>query len=108
MGVTPLTPTQLWTNHRIKVEIPIVGNVVKVLQEYNEPNQSLKDNLRGSRMGRRGTAVVRHPEGGRDRRQGPRDGPVGGRIIAEVLVGLLQKDPNSYLYCSPPGSPRHP
>ena len=43
MGVTPLTPTQLWTNHRIKVEIPIVGNVVKVLQEYDEQNQSLKD-----------------------------------------------------------------
>ena len=25
-------------------------------------------------------------------------GPVGGRIVAEVLVGLLQRDPNSYLY----------
>ena len=25
-------------------------------------------------------------------------GPVGGRIVAEVLVGLLQKDLNSYLY----------
>ena len=25
-------------------------------------------------------------------------GPVGGRIMAEVLVGLLQRDPNSYLY----------
>ena len=35
-------------------------------------------------------------------------GPVGGRIVAEVLVGLLQKDPNSYLTLSPPGSPRRP
>ena len=43
MGVTPLTPTQLWTNHRIEVEIPIVGNVVKVLKEYDVENQSLKD-----------------------------------------------------------------
>jgi hypothetical protein len=25
-------------------------------------------------------------------------GPVGGRIISEVLVGILQRDPNSYLY----------
>jgi hypothetical protein len=25
-------------------------------------------------------------------------GPVGGRIMAETLVGLLQRDPNSYLY----------
>ena len=43
MGVTPLTPTQLWTNHRIEVEIPIVDNVVKVLKEYDVENQSLKD-----------------------------------------------------------------
>jgi hypothetical protein len=36
-------------------------------------------------------------------------GPVGGRIIAEVLVGLLQKDPNSYsVPAARHGSPRHP
>ena len=29
---------------------------------------------------------------------GERLGPVGGRIMAETLVGLLQRDPNSYLY----------
>ena len=29
---------------------------------------------------------------------GERLGPVGGRIVAEVLIGLLQRDPNSYLY----------
>ena len=34
-------------------------------------------------------------------------GPVGGRIVAEVLIGLLQQDPNSYLYLDPPGNPRH-
>ena len=35
-------------------------------------------------------------------------GPVGGRIVAEVLVGLLQKDPNSYLYLNPRGGRRRP
>ena len=40
-------------------------------------------------------------------------GPVGGRIVAEVLVGLLQRDPNSYLYLDaawnrPRPSPRPP
>ena len=35
-------------------------------------------------------------------------GPVGGRIVAEVLVGLLQRDLNSYLYLNPLGSPRLP
>ncbi len=28
-------------------------------------------------------------------------GPVGGRIVAEVLIGLLQADPNSYLAAQP-------
>jgi hypothetical protein len=35
-------------------------------------------------------------------------GPVGGRIVAEVLVGLLQRDPNSYLYLDPAWKPVPP
>jgi hypothetical protein len=35
-------------------------------------------------------------------------GAVGGRIIAEVLVGLLQRDPNSYLYLDPAWKPAPP
>jgi len=35
-------------------------------------------------------------------------GPVGGRIMAEVLVGLLQRDPNSYLYLDPNWKPTAP
>ncbi len=32
---------------------------------------------------------------------GVRLGPVGGRIVAEVLLGLLEADPSSYLRCDP-------
>ena len=32
-------------------------------------------------------------------------GPVGGRIVAEVFVGLLQGDPNSYLQKEPGWQP---
>jgi hypothetical protein len=39
---------------------------------------------------------------------GERLGPVGGRIMAEVLVGLLQRDPNSYLYLDPSWKPATP
>jgi len=39
---------------------------------------------------------------------GERLGPVGGRIVAEVLVGLLQRDPNSYLYLDPSWKPIPP
>ena len=40
--------------------------------------------------------------------QGRELGPVGGRIVAEVLVGLLQKDLNSYLYLQPAWKPAPP
>ena len=40
--------------------------------------------------------------------RGERLGPVGGRIVAEVLVGLLQKDLNSYLYLQPSWKPQLP
>jgi hypothetical protein len=39
---------------------------------------------------------------------GQRLGPVGGRIMAETLVGLLQRDPNSYLYLDPSWKPQLP
>jgi hypothetical protein len=39
---------------------------------------------------------------------GERLGPVGGRIMAGTLVGLLQRDPNSYLYLDPSWKPVPP
>jgi hypothetical protein len=33
---------------------------------------------------------------------------VGGQIMAEVLVGLLHRDPNSYLYLDPAWKPTPP
>ncbi|HEX2263656.1 MAG TPA: hypothetical protein VHH52_07825, partial [Pseudonocardiaceae bacterium] len=39
---------------------------------------------------------------------GTRLGPVGGRIMAETLVGLLQRDPNSYLYLNAAWKPTPP
>jgi Animal haem peroxidase len=35
-------------------------------------------------------------------------GPVGGRIVAEVLTGLLQADPSSYLHAEKPWAPTLP
>jgi hypothetical protein len=39
---------------------------------------------------------------------GLRLGPVGGRIVAEVFVGLLQSDPASYLSLQPRWQPTLP
>jgi hypothetical protein len=35
-------------------------------------------------------------------------GPVGGRIVAEVFIGLLQTDPNSYITREPAFTPTLP
>ena len=40
--------------------------------------------------------------------QGRRLGPTGGRIVAEVLLGMLTGDPSSFLQASPPWSPSLP
>jgi hypothetical protein len=46
--------------------------------------------------------------GGRGRRRRLHLGPVGGRIVAEVLIGLLQTDPGSYLATRPRWRPTLP
>jgi hypothetical protein len=113
MGVTPLTNAQLWKNHRIEVKIPIptsgIGaNVVEIIREFDVDNQDLKALF--ADPGWNGEAplwfyILKEAEiVGKGRTLGP----VGGRIVAEVLVGLLQKDPNSYLYLNPSWKPAAP
>ena len=116
MGVTPLTNAQLSTEppHRGET-IPIVGNngtsvanVVEVPASSTRRTQNLKELF--ADPGWNGEAplwfyILKEAEivgTGREL------GPVGGRIVAEVLVGLLQKDPNSYLYLQPTWKPPLP
>ena len=80
------------------MQIPIAGNVVKVLQEYDEQNQSLKDLFADPEWNGEAPLWFYILKEAEIVGKGREMGPVGGRIIAEVLVGLLQKDPNSYLY----------
>jgi hypothetical protein len=113
MGETPLTNEELWSNHRIEVKIPIPtsgdgANVVQILREFDVENQDLKKLFEDP--GWNGEAplwfyILKEAEiVGRGRELGP----VGGRIVAEVLVGLLKKDPNSYLYLNASWKPTTP
>jgi hypothetical protein len=113
MGVTPLTNAELWQNHRIEVKIPIPtsgtgANVVEILREFDVENQDLKQLF--ADPGWNGEAplwfyILKEAEiVGKGRQLGP----VGGRIVAEVLVGLLQKDLNSYLYLNAAWKPAPP
>jgi hypothetical protein len=108
MGVTPLTNAQLAQNHRIKVEAPIKNNVVKVLDEYDEPNTKLQQALDKPEFGGEAPLWFYILKEAELVGQGRELGPVGGRIVAEVLVGLLQKDLNSYLYLQPTWKPAPP
>ena len=121
MGVKPLTNTELSQNHRIRVHVPIVGNKVQVEAppeggpaEYNEPNTKLAEVFSDSGWGGEAPLwfyILKEAElvgDGTATGKGRTLGPVGGRIVAEVLVGLLQKDPNSYLYLNPSWKPAPP
>ena len=70
MGVTPLTNAQLSQNHRIEIEWPIIDN--KVTAEASVHRGEHAPGVEPGRygMGRRGPAVVLHPEGSRDCRPG--------------------------------------
>jgi Animal haem peroxidase len=108
MGVTPLTNAQLSQNHRIKVTVPIVGNVVNVEDEFDEENANLNTTLAKPEFADEAPLWFYILKEAEIVGEGRHLGPVGGRIVAEVLVGLLQKDPNSYLYLSAAWKPAPP
>ena len=86
---------------------------MKVLREFDVENQDLKqlfDDPAWNGEAPLWFYILKEAEivgGGTDNGQGRQLGPVGGRIVAEVLVGLLQKDLNSYLYLQPTWKPTH-
>jgi hypothetical protein len=112
MGVKPLTNAELSQSRQLAVKIPVDPNNVVILEDKLVPD----DALRGQLVDLPGAAgwggeaplwfyILKEAEiVGKGREMGP----VGGRIIAEVLVGLLKNDPNSYLYLQPNWKPTTP
>ena len=108
MGVTPLTNAQLSQNHRIEIEWPIIDNKVLPKRRFTEASTRLESNLADTEWGGEAPLWFYILKEAEIVGQGERLGPVGGRIVAEVLVGLLQKDINSYLYLQPSWKPQLP
>jgi hypothetical protein len=108
MGETPLTNDQLSQNHRIKVTVPIVDSVVHVDSEFDEENAKLKTTLAKEDFAGEAPLWFYILKEAEIVGKGRQLGPVGGRIVAEVLVGLLQRDLNSYLYLEPTWKPAPP
>jgi Animal haem peroxidase/TAT (twin-arginine translocation) pathway signal sequence len=116
MGVEPLTNAQLSQNHRIHVKVPIVGNVVEIVPpgEFDEENQALTQIFAEDGWDAEAPLwfyILKEAElvgDGTPDGKARTLGPVGGRIVAEVLVGLLQHDKNSYLTLQPTWKPAPP
>ena len=113
MGVTPLTNAQLSQDHRIEVKIPIPtsgpgANEVVVVSEVDVENPNLKATLDKPEFAGEAPLWFYILKEAEIVGKGRELGPVGGRIVAEVLVGLLQKDLNSYLYLQPTWKPAPP
>ena len=108
MGVTPLTNAELSQNHRIEIEWPIAGNKVMAKRRFIEENPTLSDTLAKPELDGEAPLWFYILKEAEIVGKGETLGPVGGRIVAEVLVGLLQKDPNSYLYLNAAWKPAPP
>jgi hypothetical protein len=106
--VTPLTNAQLSWNHRIEIKWPIVDNKVAPNRRFKELDPDLQSVLADGEWRSEAPLWFYILKEAEIVGQGERLGPVGGRIVAEVLVGLLQRDPNSYLYLDPSWKPQLP
>ena len=73
-----------------------------------EPLSAGRIGLAEPRLGRRDAALVLHPARGRRRRDGDRLGEVGGRIVGEVLVAIVDADPESFRAVEPDWRPTLP
>ena len=88
--------------------MPIVGNQVKAKRRFIEPNPKVAEALAKPEFGGEAPLWFYILKEAEILGQGETLGPVGGRIVAEVLVGLLQKDINSYLFLQPTWKPSSP
>jgi Animal haem peroxidase len=108
MGVAPLTKAQLSSNRRIEIAWPITNNTVVAEEVTVEENPKLKEVFDHENWPGETPLWFYILKEAEILGRGETLGPVGGRIVAEVLVGLLQRDLNSYLYLDPKWKPTTP
>jgi hypothetical protein len=110
MGVAPLTNDELAQNRQLVVKIPVDPSGTVLDNTVVDNDQLVPDADLATRLKAMGEAplwfyILKEAE---ILGKGRELGPVGGRIVAEVLVGLLKRDINSYLSLQPtwkPGAP---
>jgi hypothetical protein len=98
LGITPLTDDVLW-EHEDAARKAARQHVYNAFVEFRHSAPLWFYILREAELQRRTNAVDDTELGGHHL------GPVGGRIVAEVLIGLLWADHHSYLYQDPLWTP---
>src|SRR4029453_2400593 len=109
MGQPPATPTSLATRNLLRSLTMQVPSGQRVAKAMKLPRLALADlaDLQDVHLHRRTPLWFYILREAAVTASGEHLGPVGGRIVAEVLVGLMQGDDNSYLSQDPDWTPSY-
>lgn len=103
MGVTPLKNEEILIGQGVDKPDPPLKNIVEVAGSAFDANCPLWTYILAEAMLNKTSVTV--PVKEKVKISTPQLGPVGGRIVAEVFLGLLFADPGSYLSKEPNWTP---
>lgn len=101
MGVTPLTDAQILIGQGIDTPNPPLNDIVSVAGPAFAGNCPLWTYILAEAMQNHEQPDPTIPVTEAVTISTPQLGPVGGRIVAEVFLGLLFADPSAYLHADP-------
>lgn len=107
MGLNPLKDTQILIGQGVDRPRPKLRDIVSVAGKVFKGNCPLWAYILAEAMHHHARPNPRIPVSERKSISTPQLGPVGGRIVAEVFLGLLFADPSSYLFKNPRWTPRN-
>jgi len=102
LGLTPLSDDELWSNENDSALDASRKKIIAAFEQFKGNAPLWFYILREAELTRRDGFDDPNPRGGHHL------GPVGGRIVAEVIVGLVWADHHSFLYQDPLWKPRPP
>jgi hypothetical protein len=106
MGEVPLNDSEILIGQGVDHPKPRLRGIVKVAGKQFAGNCPLWTYVLAEAMHNRERPNPKISVLGNKRISTPQLGPVGGRIVTEVFLGLLFADPSSFLHRNPSWTPR--
>jgi hypothetical protein len=106
MGEVPLKDSEILIGQGVDHPKPKLRGIVNVAGRQFAGNCPLWTYILAEAMHNHERPNPKIPVRGNKRISTPQLGPVGGRIVAEVFLGLLFSDPSSFLHKNPSWTPR--